>query len=431
MRILMVAFVLPHPPTSGAAIRISQFTHHLARRHRLTLLCYADSAGREAAAHLRVAGIEVVLVAAPRRHKRAAQLMSLVSDRTHVGGIFHQRSFQDAMDSVLRGESYDAILVESSLLMRHQFPKGIPLVLDELNLEFEVLERASRIERSPLRRFFSSVEGEKFKREEIAAWRRADLTIFTSEREVAIARELCPEAELFSVANGVDLNYFRPRQAPTQPGSVIFTGTMAYRPNVDAVQYLVRDIMPRVRRLRPGTVLTVAGGGVPRSILRLAGPEVVVTGYVDDLRPFLGRAAVTVAPIRFGSGTRLKVLEALAMGKAMVSTTLGCEGLAVNSGEHLQIADDPEDIARQLARLLDNPGAAAMMGSRGRALTERLSGWQTLAIQMESALEDAVIGVQQGRRRQLGQTPMRARGRPDGHLSGADSLDSPRRSKLY
>jgi len=262
--------------------------------------------------------------------------------------------------------------------------------LDEHNLEFEALQRTANAESSPVRKLFNSVEAAKFKREEVAAWRRADLCMFTSKREVELARALCPDTAFLAVPNGVDLNYFKPRRVRIEPGSIVFTGTMGYRPNVDAVHHLVRDILPRVRRSRPDAVLTVVGGGVPRSIERLAGSRVVVTGRVPDVRPFVERAAVLVAPLRIGSGTRLKVLEALAMGKAMVSTTLGSEGIEVKPGEHLTIADDPDDFAREVVKLLNDPEAAASMGARGRALAEQLYGWPALAAQMERALEGTV-----------------------------------------
>ncbi|HKW72902.1 MAG TPA: glycosyltransferase family 4 protein [Candidatus Dormibacteraeota bacterium] len=406
LRILMVASGMPDPPRSGAAIRISQFAHQLARRHQLTLLCFGGATDFETADHMRATGIRVVLVPVPRRsRKRAGQMVSLMSSRSHLGGIFHHQALQHALDDLVRVGRFDAILVEGSLLMRHRFPHGIPLVLDEHNLEFEALERTASIEASPLRRFFNSVEAEKFKREEMTAWRRADLCLFTSGREVALARDMFPQIAAFAVANGVDLDYFRPQNSEKDPASIVFTGTIGYRPNSDAVQYLVREIMPRIWEAHPEAVLTVVGGGVPRAIRRLAGPHVVVTGQVADVRPFVHRAAVAVAPLRIGSGTRLKVLEALAMGKPMVASTLGCEGLAVRAGEHLAIADEPEGFARELVSLLEDRTAAEAMGARGRALVERSYGWRALTLEMEYAVESAVAVHEAAERRLSGQTP--------------------------
>jgi glycosyltransferase involved in cell wall biosynthesis len=286
--------------------------------------------------------------------------------------------------------AFDVVLVEGCLLSRHRFASGVPLVLDEHNVEFEALERTARMESSIARRFFNTVEAVKFKREELAAWGHADLCLFTSNREVVLARSLSPGLAAVAVPNGVDLEYFQPQPVQFEARSIVFTGTIGYRPNADAVQYLVRDILPRVHRLRPDAVLTVVGGYVPPSIRRLAGPKVVMTGRVPDVRPYISRAGVVVAPLRIGSGTRLKVLEALAMSKAMVSTTLGCEGIAVTPGEHLVVADDPESFANEVVRMLDDRNAATAMGARGRALAERLYGWPVITSKMERALESAV-----------------------------------------
>src|SRR5450759_1079144 len=221
LHILMVTSGLPHPATSGAAIRISQFARPLARRHRLTLLSYGGTAEQEPANDLRAAGMSVLLVPAPSRsRKRATQMASLVSGRSHLGGIFHSRALQGALESLLPTGAFDAVVVEGSLLLRHRFPSGTPLVLDEHNLEFEVLERTAKIESSPLRRFFNSVEAAKFKREELAAWRRADLCLFPSEREVQLVRILSPGTAALAVANGVDLEYFRPQEGEIEPGSI-------------------------------------------------------------------------------------------------------------------------------------------------------------------------------------------------------------------
>ena len=391
LRLLMVTSSMPDPPASGAAIRISQFCHHLAAHHKVTLLTYGGPEAEEGAGLLRAAGLDVTVVGPERRpHKRATQLMSLGSRASHLGGIFHSNGMQSAIDQQLVEGRYDAVLVESSLLMRHGFSARTPLVLDEHNLEFEGLGRMARVESSKLRRLFNALDGSKFEREEMAAWRRADLCVFTSEREARVAQAMLPAIKALTVPNGVDVEYFAPRVGGTEPDSIVFVGTLGYRPNEDAVLFLAREVMPHVLRVRPRAVLTVVGGGadgaVPQSIQQLAGPSVVATGRVPDVRPFIARAAVVVTPLRVGSGTRLKVLEALAMGKAVVSTSVGCEGISVEHSEHLLIADSAEEIAREIVRVLEDRELAGDLGARGRALVERAYDWKALCAQMEGAL---------------------------------------------
>jgi glycosyltransferase involved in cell wall biosynthesis len=259
-----------------------------------------------------------------------------------------------------------------------------PLILDEHNLEYELLERTVREERSPLRKLYNWIEYRKLRREEHRNWRRADVCIFTSPRERDIFGAFLPEKRAIVVPNGVDVDYFRPTHTTPDPSTIVFTGLMRYRPNADAVISFVREILPRIRHHRPEAVFTIVGSGVPPEVARLAGPNVVVTGTVADVRPYVARSAAFVVPLRMGSGTRLKVLEGLAMGKAMVSTTLGCEGIAVRDGEHLLVADEPDDFARAVLRLFDAQDGAAALGARGRALVEQEYAWGSIYSRLES-----------------------------------------------
>ena len=159
-----------------------------------------------------------------------------------------------------------------------------------------------------------------------------------------------------------DLDVFRPSRTPPEPRSVVFNGILDYRPNLDAANHLVDEIWPRVQRHSPGARLTIVGRGHPGDIQRLRRPGVAVTGEVPDVRPYLERAAVVAVPVRMGGGTRLKVLEGLAVGKPMVSTTLGCEGVTVRDGEHLLMADGADAFAAAIGRLFEHPGLGHALG---------------------------------------------------------------------
>jgi glycosyltransferase involved in cell wall biosynthesis len=165
---------------------------------------------------------------------------------------------------------------------------------------------------------------------------------------------------------------------------MIFTGLMGYRPNVDGAVYFVHEILPHILRVRPDATFTIVGAAPAEEVTRLAGPNVRVVGEVPDVRPYLAAAAVSVVPLRMGSGTRLKVVEGLAMGKAIVSTSLGCEGIAVRDGEHLLVADEPLAFARSVLRLLDDSDAAAALGRRGRELAVDQYDWAASAQQLET-----------------------------------------------
>jgi glycosyltransferase involved in cell wall biosynthesis len=251
------------------------------------------------------------------------------------------------------------------------------------------------IESSAVRRLFGRLEAAKVEREEQRAWSVADGCVATSSVDEAVIRTARPEMPTAVVPNAVDTDYFHPSPAPADPEGIVFVASLSYRPNTDAVAWFTDQVLPRVRRARPGAVLTVVGKGPPTWLRRLEGPGVVVTGAVDDVRPFLERASVVVAPLRVGSGTRLKVLEGLSMAKAVVSTTLGAEGLDVADGEHLLLADDPAELADTILRVMADPALAGRLGAAGRALVLERYGWASAAARLE-AFHAEVAGVEVG-----------------------------------
>lgn len=390
MRILVVASDLPAPPTWGAAIRNYQFISRLGTRHQVWLLTYSGRRQDERVTDLEDAGITVRTVPWSAPPKRLTQLGSVFSLRSHAGAMLYRPAMQSAIDRLLIEARPHVVLVEGSLLGCFRFGEGegFPIVLDEHNVEYELLRRTWQTEHSPIRKAFGYLEYRKFRREERSAWRRAAWVVCTSERECAIVRAEGGFARASSVPNGVDPDQLRPSTEPPETNRLVFTGRMDYRPNTDAVVYFVRAVLPLIHRRRPDVIFTVVGAGPPPAVQQLAGPRVEVTGPVPDVRPYWRRAAVAVVPIRFGGGTRLKVVEALAMGRPVVSTSLGCEGIDVVPGEHLLVADSPPRFADAVVRVLSDPELGGALGRRGRALVEARYGWPALAQQLEAVLRE-------------------------------------------
>ncbi len=185
------------------------------------------------------------------------------------------------------------------------------------------------------------------------------------------------------IPNGVDSTYFRPDAAlgePTlPPHSVVFTGKMDFRPNIDAVAWFVLEVWPAIRARVPDARFYIVGQKPhPRVSALASAPGVTVTGYVDDVRPYTGGAAVYAVPLRIGGGTRLKILEAMAMGRPVVSTTLGCEGFPLTSGRQLLTADRPAEFAAAVADLLEHPEKGVPLGREARAFVERHYDWAAI-----------------------------------------------------
>lgn len=387
----MLASALPYPPDWAAGIRNFEILRFLSARHIVTLMAYAGGHEGDKVAALSQLGAAVVTVDPPKaahRHKRWTQLRSLFSIRSYQLASVYSQAMQLAITNSLSTGWFDLVLVEASQMGQFTFGSGPARVLDEHNIEYELLRRSFQMERAPLRKMYNGVEFAKFWRQEQTIWRRFHGCILHSERERAIVGLRAPSMPTTVVPSGISLERFKPvPTAAPDTASLVFTGTMTYRPNIDAVKYFVRQILPRILAERPEVVFTVVGAEPPPEVARLAGPNVVLTGRVADIRPYLKRAAVVVVPVRIGSGTRMKVVEALALGKPMVSTTLGAEGHLARPGEHYLVGDTPQAFADQVVRLLADPGFGSALGQRGRQLVEQKYSWPILLARFEGFLQ--------------------------------------------
>lgn len=388
MKILLISPWLPYPPNWGFAKRVYHVLEVLARRHQVTLVSYSDGRPGEAADIAVLEGIcaAVHTVPAPRfaMGKRVAQLASVLSPISFQRRIVHTPQMQQKLDDLTSGEPFDIIHVETSQLACFRLDPRSVVVLDEHNIEYELYHRMYQSETSPARRFFSWLEYYKFKREEIASWRQVAGCVMTSQREALLVNEIVPTVPTAVVPNAVDTDFFAPSTTPVDPDAIVLTGLMKYRPNVDGALFFVKDILPRILQKRPRATFYIVGGEAPPEITRLASANIVVTGSVADVRPYVHKAAVFAVPLRMGSGTRLKVLEGLSMGKPMVSTALGCEGIELTPGEHLLVADAPEAFADAVLALMTDAALARRLAEQGRALMLRQYRWETAVDALEA-----------------------------------------------
>jgi glycosyltransferase involved in cell wall biosynthesis len=190
------------------------------------------------------------------------------------------------------------------------------------------------------------------------------------------------------IPTGVDTTYFAPSTVAERPRHLVFSGSMDWLPNEDGMLYFVHEILPLIRQQEPSVTVTIVGRSPTPSVARLASDAgIEVTGRVDDVRPYLAAAAVYIVPLRIGGGTRLKIFEAMSMGKAVVSTTVGAEGLPVTAGEHLRLADDPDEFAGAVVHLLRSPIERAQLGTRARHLVATTYDWAAAATELETGLE--------------------------------------------
>jgi sugar transferase (PEP-CTERM/EpsH1 system associated) len=398
MRLLWVKVGGLWPLNTGGRSRSFQILAELARRHRVTLLT-THGPGDDPdglAAHLphceAVVSVPFALAKQGTARFAGTVLRSWLSPLPADLWKCRVPALRTEVARRLRRDAVDLCVVDFLAAMPN-VPAGaaIPTVLFAHNVEHVIWQRLGQVERSPLRRALLALEWRKLRRYEARACERARLTLAVSDVDRGILSALAPRARIGVVPTGVDTAYFAPNGAREARAALVFTGSMDWYPNDDAVRHFIASILPRIQAEVPDVSLTVVGRN-PRPALReaAAGAGVAVTGTVDDVRPYVAQAAVYVVPLRVGGGTRLKIYEALAMGKAVVSTRVGAEGLPLVPGEHFLQADEPAAFAEAVVSLLRNPPRRRSLGGAGRRLVEERYAWARVAREFEARCEEEI-----------------------------------------
>jgi len=390
MNILFVVRNAP-TPTTGAHTRNLAMLRALGQVSRVTLLIVADDVASETetarALEGQVAAVRVV-PAAPFRLKRLYQLAGMLLKQPSIVWRYSSPALGQALRQLLAVEAFDAVYFEGIMVAGHAADVRARVIIDEHNLEWELLQRSAQRAPTRLRRLFNQRESDALRRVELATLGRADLVVVTSERERSILNGLLPNTTVAVAPNGVDVASFTPQGASVEiSGRVVFTGAMDYHPNEQAALMFAEQCWPAIRSARPDATWYIVGANPPVSVWRLADlPGVTVTGAVPETRSYLAGAQVTVAPLLVGGGTRLKILEALAMGKTMVSTSIGCEGLDLTKGEHLLVADEPPAFAQAVIDTLNNADLRARLGAAGREAVAGAYGWERSGQALQQAI---------------------------------------------
>ncbi len=273
-------------------------------------------------------------------------------------------------------------------------PGPVPTVLFAHNVEHIIWKRLSQVDRPVWERVVLGWEWRKVRRWEARVSAQTQLTVAVSDVDHALLADLAAGARVRSIPTGVDPVYFAPNGKSEAPTELVFTGSMDWYPNEDAITHFIDAILPAIRREIPQVGLTVVGRNPTDRLRRAAAAaDVRVTGTVDDVRPYVSKAAVYVVPLRIGGGTRLKIFEALAMGKPVVSTGVGAEGLPLEPGVHFLRADEPAEFARAVVSLLGDPGRRKALAMAGRRLIEERFSWAQVAREFEARCLEVVPAV--------------------------------------
>lgn len=438
-----ILFLTPYAPTPIRTRPYNLLKALAGRGHRITLFCIAQGEGwlarhpapAESAAleELRAFGIAVHAVVLPRLHSLRNCLRALPTSFPLQAVYCWSPTLARLLHYALSPDPYALSPMPWSLLhiehlraacyglwLQKRTRLSIPVVWDSVDCISHLFEQSARISRSAFGRLATRLELARTRRYEARLLHAFDRTLVTSPVDAAAFSTLSPEPLSpspvpsalslepyvpnpmpyalnpkpstlspvpFVLPNGVDLTYFYPANLPRRP-EVVFSGKMSYHANVTAALYLLDEVMPWVWRSRPDVHLTIVGSRPPRSIRARAGERVAVTGYVEDVRPFLQQAAVAVAPMPYGAGIQNKVLEAMACATPVVATPQAVSALRVSPGIHLRVGKTPEELAAHILDLLEHPEVADALGRAGRTYVEQHHDWQRVAQQLEGLYEE-------------------------------------------
>jgi glycosyltransferase involved in cell wall biosynthesis len=403
LRVLFVTPYLPSPPRFGGQRRLDGLIAGVAAFHEASVLSLVDAGEDQTEARAatgtycrRVVTVPSRLRAASPAYKRVLQLGSLVLPWSYERIVHRERALETALDRLLAEAPFDIVQFEFPHLVAYRSRLGqarrsrAAFLLDEHNIEYDVVRQTASAGPGWARRLYSALDWPKVRAEELRAWTQLDGCTLTSARDEERLLAVAPATRTAVVPNGVDLGLFQPTAVPPEAATLLFFGAVDYHPNTEGLLFFLEEVMPRLRARTPRVRLCIVGRRPPEVLLRRRDPDVEITGAVDDVRPYLERASVVIVPVRIGGGTRLKIIEAMAMGKAVVSTSRGAEGLDAVPGRDLCLADDADGFAAQIGRLLDEPERARRLGAAARRFVEARYGWAA-SVQRLTEFYDEVL----------------------------------------
>lgn len=395
-RLLFASQTLPYPPDSGVKIRAFHTLKILSRAFDVTALCFfrrrqtGGSEGVQAALDgLReFANVTAFPIPQEWSHPRGIRdhLVSLFARRPYTDFVFQDRAFRAAFEDHLQQGNYSVVHLESQALGRYvEGGTGLPSVCVHHNVESELLRRRAEVQRNRVTAAYLRHQAGLLRSAESARSPAFDLNIAVSDEDTSAFASIAPTARFLTVPNGVDTEYFQPAGGPTD-GIALLGGTDWF-PNLDGLEYFTQEILPRIRQRLPDLRVVSVGRAREAEIQEYRKHGIELTGYVEDIRPWIQGARCVVVPLRAGGGSRLKILDAWAMGKPVVTTSIGCEGLSARDGDNALVRDDPAMFADAVLRVLEDSDVERHLSNAGRSVAVNSYSWDAIGQRMLTAYE--------------------------------------------
>jgi len=389
MNILFLTRETPFPADSGVKMRAWLVLERLARNHQVTLVCYDAAAGalREGPLQEICESVHVV--------KHEAQLGSFKYLKMFFG-LFspapfaikgrHCQDYHRVVKEMFAQQKFDLILCDS-VYQAIYLPAGQhKIILNEHNIESTIIKRYISIEKNPFNRCYAFYEWLRMKAFEEKIWKRCSLIFACSQVDKEEIEKRTGRRQVEVVPNGVAVPVLRVSEE--KPFDLVYTGLIGWKPNEDAVLFFAKQIYPFIKKFLPQVRFWIVGKGPSPAVKALEKEGTIhVTGAVAHVEPYIEKGGIIVVPLRIGSGTRLKILEAFALKKAVVSTTIGCEGLEVTHGKDILIEDDPQKFAGAVISLLEDGPTRKRLGEAGRKLVEEKYSYEVIGKQIEAIIQ--------------------------------------------
>jgi len=397
MKILIIDEFVPYPPNDGGKLRVYNLIRQISRDHEVSLVSlYRASAGdQHGVDHLRNFCTRIELVNRPKRSTREYRLLELRAalKREPIRNMeVRSEKLAQTIETLTKNEPFDAIDIQRPCMA--PYVRSIAStctsrkILTLYDVPYVQYRRMMKVERNWGMKRWLFMNWLFSKRATLKYARHFDKTIMVSDVDCTTLKQAQPDLDISIVPNGVDTTTYPPLAEQNPTPTLLFVGKMDYAPNVDSAIFFAQEIFPLIQQQIPEANLLIVGQK-PRGVIQaLASTNITVTGYVESVVPYYQRASVSIVPLRSGSGTRLKILESMAFGRPVISTSLGSEGLAVTHGENILIADTPADFAAQAVRLLSENALRKRLIANGRRLVETTYDWGMIARQLIQAYEE-------------------------------------------
>lgn len=383
MRILWLTPRIAYPPDTGGTIVTYYLLRHLAARgHSLTVWPISEVRGTPKLGE----GIELLpqTFPMPRPHSLGRVLFSSLTTRPYAISRYLDRTASQEIAKALDRSHYDVVQVDHLHLAEYGLAAQLPRVLLMHNVESVLWERLADVEPHLVKKAFWKHQARKLRRYEAAMLSQYDAVVTLSPVDAARLQQLCPCAHVVAIPPGVNNRLFHSLDISEEPYSVAFVGPLDWIPNADGARWFCREVWPKVKARVPRARCYIVGRHPPPDLLSYTHQDVILVGYVPDVSHTIACASVFVVPIRIGSGVRLKILHALAMGKAVVTTSLGCEGLELVDGKHVWVADTAQEFADRVSALLQDPAARRRLGEAGLQHVRARYRWPDAAEALEA-----------------------------------------------